>query len=106
MNARVVYQHADGRQLTTNDLHTSWENRPSPAIPPEAHELHKLGRSAGENGQLRKAIDFFMRAHELAPGWAYPVYDTAFTYLLLDDMTKSEECYVTVDRLEPRGFFT
>ena len=48
----------------------------------------------------------FARAHALAPDWAYPLYDVAFTYLLMGDEGRAEEYYASVDRLEPRGFFT
>lgn len=76
------------------------------SIPSEAHALHQEGRKAGAEGDLRRALELLFRAHQLAPDWAYPPYDIAFTYLLNGDLEEAENWYAAVDSLEPRGFFT
>jgi tetratricopeptide (TPR) repeat protein len=68
--------------------------------------LHQQGREAGSAGDPVRAIELFNRARELEPGWAYPPYDMAFTYLLHDYVEEAERWYAVVDALEPRGFFT
>ena len=42
----------------------------------------------------------------LAPQWPYPVYDMAFTYLLMKDYENARRCYRKSVSLAPRGFFT
>jgi tetratricopeptide (TPR) repeat protein len=76
------------------------------AIPDEARRLHQQGRVAGQQGDYDRALELLDRAHAEAPGWAYPVYDAAFTYLLKGDIVQAERLYTKVDRMEPRGFFT
>jgi tetratricopeptide (TPR) repeat protein len=107
----VVFKSADGRELTVNDLRGAEETvRPEmkvPAgVPREAEELHQLARQAGSRNELDKAIELLERAHKLAPGWAYPVYDAAFTHLLKGDVARAEAKYAEVDRMAPRGFFS
>ncbi len=75
-------------------------------IPDEANALHQEGRKAGSAGDPVRALELFARAHQLAPRWAYPPYDMAFTYLLNDELELAETWYARVDELEPRGFFT
>lgn len=72
----------------------------------QAQALHAEGRKAGSAGDPARALQLFYQAHQLAPDWAYPVYDMAFTYLLNDHLEQAEQWYEVVDRLEPRGFFT
>lgn len=72
----------------------------------EASRLHEMGRRLGSEGQYDKALRTLAAAHELAPGWPYPVYETAWTYLLMGDDTRAKEKYEEVDKLAPRGFFT
>lgn len=76
------------------------------SIPDEANALHQEGREAGSAGDPVRALELFARAHQLAPQWAYPPYDMAFTYLLQGDLEQAETWYARVDELEPRGFFT
>jgi tetratricopeptide (TPR) repeat protein len=107
MAARTIYRDASGRELTTDDLWKSWERpRASSPVPPQALELHEQGRKAGAQGDFQEALTLLARAAELVADWAYPTYDMAFTYLLMEDVAKAEEFYAVVDRMEPRGFFT
>jgi hypothetical protein len=75
-------------------------------ISDEAQRLHEQGRAAGSGGDPVRALELFHRAHQLAPGWPYPPYDMAFTYLLHDYLAEAELWYAKVDELAPRGFFT
>jgi len=111
MSARLVFKDAAGRELTTKDLEgvsgkVRWEIIGAGAIPKEASRLHEEGRAAGGRGEYARALELLDRAHRLAPGWPYPVYDAAFTHLLQGDSAKAEERYAEVDRMAPRGFFT
>jgi tetratricopeptide (TPR) repeat protein len=111
MSARLIFKDAAGRELTTKDLEgvsgkVRWEVIGADAIPPEASRLHQEARAAGGRGEYARAIEMLDRAHALAPGWPYPVYDAAFTFLLQGDSAKAEERYAEVDRMAPRGFFT
>jgi tetratricopeptide (TPR) repeat protein len=107
----VVFTHADGRELTLNDLKRA-EGQPRSEtivpkeVPREAEELHGLARQAGGKDEFDKAIELLERAHKLAPAWPYPVYDAAYTYLLKGDTAAAEAKYAEVDRMAPRGFFT
>jgi tetratricopeptide (TPR) repeat protein len=111
MPERLVFTGAAGRVLTTRDLEGStgqvdWQINGGHAVPAEAAALHEQARAAGARGDYDGALRLLDRAHSLAPGWPYPVYDAAFTYLLQGDTDTAEQCYAEVDRLAPRGFFT
>jgi tetratricopeptide (TPR) repeat protein len=75
-------------------------------VPGRAQLLHERGRAAAEGGDYGHALASFGEARALAPDWAYPVYDAAFTYLLMGDLVRAEELYAEVVRMEPRGFYT
>jgi tetratricopeptide (TPR) repeat protein len=75
-------------------------------IPEEARRLHHEARSAGGRGDYARALSLLEEAHALAPSWAYPLYDAAFTHLLQGDAAQAEELYGIVDKMEPRGFYT
>jgi tetratricopeptide (TPR) repeat protein len=111
MPERLLFQDAEGRVLTTRDLEAftgqvDWQIKGSHTVPTEAVRLHEEARAAGERGDYDRALTLLDAAHALAPGWPYPVYDAAFTYLLQGDAGTAERCYAEVDRLAPRGFFT
>lgn len=111
MEARVVFKDAAGRELRTNEIREysdtmRWEVIDDGSVPSEAKRLHTEGRDAGSRADYSRALDLFERARRVAPDWPYPVYDTAFTYLLQGDSAKAEEHYAEVDRMAPRGFFT
>jgi tetratricopeptide (TPR) repeat protein len=76
------------------------------SIADEAQALHQQGREAGGAGDTQRALALFARAYELAPDWAYPPYDMAFTYVLNGRLDEAEKWYTVVDTIEPRGFFT
>jgi tetratricopeptide (TPR) repeat protein len=78
----------------------------SNVIPAEAESLHKQARQAGGAGDYKMAIILLERASSLAPEWPYPVYDMAFTYLLMNDAENARKYYRKTVELAPRGFFT
>jgi tetratricopeptide (TPR) repeat protein len=106
-----VFQDAAGRVLTTRDLEeftgqVDWQINGGHTVPADAVRRHEEARAAGARGEYDRALVLLDAAHALAPGWPYPVYDAAFTYLLQGDTDTAERCYAQVDRLAPRGFFT
>jgi tetratricopeptide (TPR) repeat protein len=111
MAERLVFQDAAGRVLTTRDLEeftgqVDWQINGGHTVPADAVRRHEEARAAGARGEYDRALVLLDAAHALAPGWPYPVYDAAFTYLLQGDTDTAERCYAQVDRLAPRGFFT
>lgn len=107
----VVFRAADGRSLTMADLHGlsgtfRYEIVGNSSVPAEAESLHKQARQTGRAGDYKKAITLLERASSLAPAWPYPVYDMAFTYLLLKDSENARKYYRKTVDLSPRGFFT
>ncbi len=75
-------------------------------IPPQAIELHQRARQHGAAGQYNQALELLAQAQRFAPGWPYPPYDMAFTYLLMQDFANARVCYERTVQLSPRGFFT
>jgi tetratricopeptide (TPR) repeat protein len=75
-------------------------------VPAKAESLHKQARQAGGAGDYSQAISLLERASSLAPAWPYPVYDMAFTYLLMKDAESARKHYRKTVELAPRGFFT
>ncbi len=111
MAERLVFRDAAGRELTLGDLkgytgQVRWEVSGAEDVPPEAKRLQQEARAAGGRGDYVRALDLLDQARDLAPHWPYPVYDAAFTYLLLDEPRMAEELYRRVDKMAPRGYFT
>ena len=109
--AMVIFRAADGRTLTMADLQglsgaIRYEILGKSNVPAEAESLHKQARQAGGAGDYKKAISLLERASSLAPAWPYPVYDMAFTYLLMKDAENALKHYRKTVELAPRGFFT
>lgn len=71
-----------------------------------AEELHIKGREAGQRSSYEEAIAFFEKAHEADPDWPYPIYDLAFTYLLLQDWEKSLQYYIQCNEMAANGFYS
>jgi tetratricopeptide (TPR) repeat protein len=109
--AVVVFRAADGRALTLADLQGltgtfRYEILGKDNVPAEAESLHKQARQAGGAGDYKRAITLLEKASGLAPAWPYPVYDMAFTYLLMKDPENARKHYRKTVELAPRGFFT
>ncbi|MDI1260218.1 tetratricopeptide repeat protein [Aquabacterium sp.] len=108
---QIVFRDKQGRVLTEADLSSlsgdvKWEIRGNKSVPQEASKLHELGRIAGQKGDSKKAIEYFEKASAAAPDWPYPLYDSAFTYLLGEQYSKAYQLYQRVDKMAPRGYFT
>ncbi len=107
----VIFRGADDRILTMDDLRGAtgvfrWELVGKTDVPAEAELLHEQGRQAGGAGDYRKALTLFQRASNLAPLWPYPAYDTAYTFLLMEETDNARKYYRKTVDLAPRGFFT
>ena len=107
----LVFRDGAGRELTVGDLmgytgQGRWEAVDAEEAPPEARRLQQEARAAGGRGDYGRALDLLDQARDLAPNWPFPVYDAAFTYLLLDEPRMAEELYRRVDKMAPRGYFT
>jgi tetratricopeptide (TPR) repeat protein len=106
-----VFRDAAGRELTSRDLEgfagrVRWEVIGDSDVPPQARQFHEAGCEAGRRGDYARALDLFDQAWDLAPGWPYPAYDAAFTYVLLGEPAMAEDLYDRVDQMAPRGYFT
>lgn len=111
VSERIIFRSPDGRELKENELEGitgtfSWELVGSGNVPQQARQQHELARQAGGRGDYAGAVKSCIEASRLAPNWPYPVYDLAWTYLLMDDVEKAEKAYGDVLKLSPRGFFT
>ncbi|MBW8684479.1 tetratricopeptide repeat protein [Chitinophaga rhizophila] len=109
--ARIVYQDNQGNIITAADLTTytgevDYNMTDDQHIQPAAQQLHNEARTLGQSGQYEASILKLEAAIKLAPNWAYPLYDLAFTYLLKGDSAKALDYYQQTDKLQPRGFFT
>jgi tetratricopeptide (TPR) repeat protein len=107
----VIFRSKDGRTLTNEDLRAAtgtfrYEIIGEENVPAEAKSLHQQGREAGARGDYNRALILLERASQVAPRWPYPVYDTAYTYLLMRDYDAALKYYKKTVELSPRGFFT
>ena len=107
----VVFKGEDGRTLTLEELKKvkgkfSFEVIGAGDVPDEADSLHQQARELGGKGKYKEAIALLDKASALAPKWPYPVYDKAYTYLLMQEPDKARECYRKTVELSPRGYFT
>jgi hypothetical protein len=112
MSEQVVFRGDDGRVLTTGDLEgltgaVGWELVGANDVPREATLLHQQARALGQRGlyhaSVRTCTD---AAAALAPNWPYPLYDRAFTKLLIGQSGEALKDYEAALALSPRGFFT
>jgi len=107
----IVFRGADGRTLTLGELKDvtgtfRYEIVGSAEVPAEAKALHQRAREAGGRGDYQVAITLLTAASKLAPKWPYPVYDRAYTHLLMKDFAAARADYQKTVGLAPRGFFT
>lgn len=111
MASEIIFKSKDGKRLTAQDIEgvdgaVNWEITSDKEIPPTAIALHNKGREYGQRGDDEKAIASFQESIKIAPHWAYPYYDLAFTYLLSNDLVQAHHYYKRVNELSPKGFFT
>lgn len=108
--SKFVYTKKDGSETTDitsiEDGKVGFKMVGSDSIPLEAQKLHERARAKGQSGDYDASLDLLKEAISKAPKWAYPHYDMAFTYLLMNDSENALKKYKEVDRLEPKGFFT
>lgn len=107
----IIFRGADDRTLTMEDLRGvtgrfRWELVGKTDVPAEAELLHEKARRAGGAGDYNKALTLLQRASNLAPRWPYPVYDAAYTFLLMEETDNARKYYRKTVELAPRGFFT
>lgn len=75
-------------------------------VPAEAQRLHNEARAVGGTGDYPRTLELLDQAIALAPDWAHPVYDKAFTCLLMGNNKAALELYERTLGLAPSGFFT
>jgi tetratricopeptide (TPR) repeat protein len=121
----IIFRSADGRTLTMEELRgltgtvtfhdgklldvtgtVRYEIIGTRTVPAAAESLHQQAREAGGHGDYKAAIELLEQASELAPQWPYPVYDRAYTHLLMNDFDSARTYYRRTLELSPRGFFT
>ncbi len=108
---KLVFKDDKGNQISMSDLegvtgNYNWEIKDDIEIPEEANKLHQEARQHGGKGEYDLGIEKLKKANELAPKWAYPIYDLAYTYLLKQDFPNALKYYELTDKLKPNGFFT
>lgn len=111
MASDIIFKDPNGKVLTKKDLRgysgtATWEIKSERSVSKIAIEYHNEGRQYGQQGNYEKSIEFLTKASETDPHWAYPIYDIAYTYLLMGNFEKALEFYKKVDSMSPRGFFT
>lgn len=112
MASDIVFKDsATGKILTKTDLQgfsstATWEIVSEKTVSRVAMEYHQKGRQLGQEGEYEKSIEFLTKASKVDSRWAYPLYDMAYTYMLMNDFDKALEFYQKVNVMEPRGFFT
>jgi len=111
MASDIIFKDSTGELLTKKDLEgfsgsSSWEIISENTVSKIAMEHHQKGRQLGQQGNYEKSLEFLAKASEVDPKWAYPIYDMAYTYMLMNDFDKALEFYQKVNAMEPRGFFT
>ena len=93
--------------LACSELAVAQTQKESGVVPSaEAKALHDKGREAGGRGDYPVALKFFTDAAAQAPDWPYPVYDRAFTHLLMNNPDAALLDYQETLKRSPRGFFT
>ena len=116
---RLIYRDKNGRELTEADLASAtgvlnlrygpaynWSIIGSHNVSQKALELQNQDRRAGGSGDYKKALELLAQASKEAPEWPYPLYDAAYTYLLMGQPNEALESYEVVNKMAPRGFFT
>jgi hypothetical protein len=108
---KIIFKDANGNQISMSDLkgvtgNYNWEIKDDIEIPDEANELHQEARQHGGKGEYDLGIEKLKKANKIAPKWAYPIYDLAYTYLLKQDFPNALKYYELTDKMKPKGFFT
>src|SRR5262245_53032878 len=80
-------------ELAHFDGTVSWTIEDEDRVPSAALARAQAGMQAGSSNDLERAMKRFREAHRLAPRWAQPVYQGAWTALLLGDAALAETLY-------------
>jgi len=107
----LIFQDEAGNQVSWADLNGvtgtyNWEVMDDIEVSDAAKQLHQAARMHGSKEQYEQAIEKLQEANRLAPDWAFPVYDLAYTYLLNKDFANALKYYKLTDAMKPKGFFT
>lgn len=107
---RMLLYAQDGSPLTWQQMQNyngrlRWEIINDDNVTYDARRMLEKGRELGASGDYKGALELFDDAHEAAPGWEYPVYEAAYTYLLMGDFESARKSYNRVNQLAPNGFF-
>lgn len=110
-SGNVAFRDVQGRLLTVEELQVAtgllrYEVYGGESAPPDARALHQQGREAGARGNYTDALALFTKAAEISPRWPYPLYDRAYTHLLMKNFDAALSDYQRTADLAPRGFFT
>lgn len=108
---RILFKDEKGNQIAMSDLEDvtrnyNWEIKEDTKVPKKANRLHQEARQHGGKGEYDLGINKLLEASEIAPNWAYPIYDLGYTYLLKQDFQNALKYYEMTDKMKPRGFFT
>ena len=107
----LIFKDDKGNELSRSDLKDvtgsyNFAIEDTTEIPEEADKLHQEAREHGMKGEYDLAIEKLKKANEVAPDWAYPIYDLAYTYLIKQDFPNALKYYEMTDKMRSRGFFT
>lgn len=107
----LIFKDENGNSISLSNLEGvtgryDWQIIGNENIPNNAIILHQEARQLGGQGKYDEGIAKLKEANQIAPNWAYPVYDMAYTYLLKRDFENALKYYELTDQLEPKGFFT
>jgi len=108
---RIGFVDSVGHELTTDEVvrangRVAWTIEDEDGVPAAAVAQVRAGMDAGSSGDFKRAIEHFREAHRLVPRWTQPVYQGAWTALLLGDAALAETLYAWTDRMVPRGYWT
>lgn len=107
----IIFKDKNGNTISTADLENvtgevSYEIPGDKLIDLKADQLHKEARTLGALGKYEAAISKLEEAIRIEPEWAYPTYDLAYTYLLMEDFDNAYLYYQKTNQLKPKGFWT
>lgn len=99
-------RHVSLEEVARGTGRYAWTIEDEDSVSDAAADQMHAGREAGEAGDMRRAMACFREAHRLSPRWAQPVYQGAWTALLLGDGALAESLYDWTDRMVPGGYWT
>jgi len=108
---RIGFVDSVGHPLTTDEVARAngrvvWTIEDEDGVPAAAMAQVRAGMDAGSSGDFKRAMECFREAHRLVPRWTQPVYQAAWTSLLLGDAALAETLYAWTDKMVPGGYWT